>query len=91
MIAIAQSPGWVRPRTIVFAVIVAMMAYVLYNNERFLIDPSHPVWSITSPSNGGSCRMGSPGLARSSSCRCSFPSGCAADIPSFIARLAEFT
>lgn len=28
----------------VFAVIGAMMAYVLYHNERFLIEPMNPVW-----------------------------------------------
>jgi len=49
MINSAQSPGLVRPRLVVFAIIAAMMAYVLYNNERFLIDPSHPVWQHYEP------------------------------------------
>lgn len=34
----------VRTKTIVFAVIAAMMVYVIIHNERFLIDPTHPVW-----------------------------------------------
>ena len=33
-----------RPTTIVaFAVIALMMAFVIYHNERFLIDPTNPV------------------------------------------------
>ena len=34
---------------VVFAVIVAMGAYVLYHNERFLIDWSAPVWNHYDP------------------------------------------
>jgi len=34
---------------LVFAVIAAMMLYVLVHNERFLIDPSHPVWQHYAP------------------------------------------
>jgi len=44
-----SSPGLIRPKTIVFAVIIAMMAYVLYHNERFLIDSSHPAWQHYEP------------------------------------------
>jgi Predicted membrane protein (DUF2306) len=33
-----------RPKYVLFGLIIAMMAYVLYHNERFLIDPEHPVW-----------------------------------------------
>jgi uncharacterized membrane protein len=29
---------------LVFGVIAMMMAYVLYHNERFLIEPSNPIW-----------------------------------------------
>lgn len=36
--------NWLRTKHIVFALIAAMLAYVLYHNERFLIDPAHPVW-----------------------------------------------
>jgi hypothetical protein len=43
------SPSWVRPKTFVFAAIAAMGLYVLYHNERFLIDPSHPVWQHYEP------------------------------------------
>src|SRR5258705_11426055 len=49
MIDNALSSSLVRPKTIVFAVIIAMMAYVLYHNERFLIDESHPVWQHYEP------------------------------------------
>jgi hypothetical protein len=33
-----------RPKTIVFGLIAMMMVYVIAHNERFLLDPSHPVW-----------------------------------------------
>jgi len=31
-------------KNLVFAVIAAMMAYVFWHNERFLIEPMNPVW-----------------------------------------------
>jgi hypothetical protein len=40
--------GWFRPKTM-FAVIAAMTIYVLYHNERFLIDAMHPVWQHYEP------------------------------------------
>jgi uncharacterized membrane protein len=40
----AKSQSQFRMKYPVFAFIAAMMAYVIYNNERFLIDPAHPVW-----------------------------------------------
>lgn len=33
-----------RTKNIVFAVIAVMTTYVIIHNERFLIDPTHPVW-----------------------------------------------
>lgn len=33
----------------VFSVIAVMTLYVLYHNERFLIDPAHPVWQHYEP------------------------------------------
>lgn len=33
-----------RPKTLVFGLILAMTAYVIVHNERFLIEPDHPVW-----------------------------------------------
>jgi len=33
-----------RAKTVVFALILAMTAYVIVHNERFLIEPDHPVW-----------------------------------------------
>jgi uncharacterized membrane protein len=38
-----------RLKYLVFAAIAAMGAYVLYHNERFLIDPAHPAWSHYEP------------------------------------------
>jgi hypothetical protein len=38
-----------RPKLFLFAFIGMMMAYVLYHNERFLIDPSAPVWAHYQP------------------------------------------
>ena len=40
----AQSPRLLRPKTVVFALIAVMTAYVIAHNERFLLDPNHPVW-----------------------------------------------
>jgi hypothetical protein len=33
-----------RLKYLVFTMIAMMMAYVIYHNERFLIEPMHPVW-----------------------------------------------
>jgi uncharacterized membrane protein len=38
-----------RAKYVVFAFIAAMAAYVLYHNERFLIDAAHPVWKHYEP------------------------------------------
>jgi uncharacterized membrane protein len=40
----AQKPRYFRAKYITFACIFVMMAYVVWHNERALIDPSHPVW-----------------------------------------------
>jgi hypothetical protein len=34
----------VNAKYVVFAVIAVMSTYVMYHNERFLVDSSHPVW-----------------------------------------------
>ncbi len=39
----------VRLKHVAFATIAAMMLYVLYHNERFLIDPNNPVWHHYAP------------------------------------------
>lgn len=39
------SASWLRPKTAVFLGIGLMTAYVLYHNERFLIEPSNPAWA----------------------------------------------
>jgi uncharacterized membrane protein len=33
-----------RAKHVVFSFIAIMVAYVLYHNERFLFDPTHPAW-----------------------------------------------
>ena len=38
-----------RTSYLVFAAVAAMAAYVLYHNERFLIDPANPVWNHYGP------------------------------------------
>ena len=38
-----------RLKHLVFAVIAAMAAYVLYHNERFLLDAAHPIWNHYEP------------------------------------------
>ena len=39
-----MSSTWFRLKYLVFAVIAAMMAFVLFHTERFLVDPNHPMW-----------------------------------------------
>jgi uncharacterized membrane protein len=38
------APRGLRTKHILFAFIALMMAYVISHNERFLIDPAHPIW-----------------------------------------------
>jgi hypothetical protein len=39
-----QASRGIRIKPVVFALIAVMTGYVIWHNERFLIDPSHPVW-----------------------------------------------
>lgn len=39
-----RSAPFARPKHVVFAVIWLMLAYVLYHNERFLVNPSDTAW-----------------------------------------------
>lgn len=41
--------SWRRSKYLLFAVIAVMMAYVINHNERFVIDPAHPVWEHYQP------------------------------------------
>ena len=34
----------VNAKYVVFSLIGVMSLYVLYHNERFLVDPNHPAW-----------------------------------------------
>jgi hypothetical protein len=45
----APSAWPLRARYLVFALIAAMAAYVLFHNERFLINPTDPVWNHYGP------------------------------------------
>ena len=40
----AQRSSSLRPKFAVFAAVGAMTLYVLYHNERFLIEPQNPIW-----------------------------------------------
>jgi len=40
---------WLRSKYLLFAAILAMMAYVLFHNERFLINNEHPIWTHYEP------------------------------------------
>lgn len=42
-------PAWLRPKAAVFTAVALMAAYVLYHNERFLIQPHNPVWQHYEP------------------------------------------
>ena len=39
-----QQSLWLRPKVALFAAIGAITLYVLYHNERFLIEPQNPIW-----------------------------------------------
>ena len=39
----------INAKYVVFSVIAVMTLYVLYHNERFLVDSSHPVWQHYEP------------------------------------------
>ena len=39
-----QRSSWLGPKRLVFAAVGAMTLYVLYHNERFLIEPENPIW-----------------------------------------------
>ncbi len=35
---------WLRPKRVLFLAVGGMTLYVLYHNERFLIEPQNPIW-----------------------------------------------
>jgi Predicted membrane protein (DUF2306) len=39
-----QQSLWRRPKGALFVAVGAMTLYVLYHNERFLIEPANPIW-----------------------------------------------
>lgn len=41
---LARSPTWFRTKHLVFGFVALMIAYVLYHKERFLLDPTDPIW-----------------------------------------------
>src|SRR5262249_52797221 len=45
----AREAGGFRLKYLVFTAIAAMMGYVLYHNERFIIDAAHPIWNHYEP------------------------------------------
>jgi uncharacterized membrane protein YozB (DUF420 family) len=44
-----QTNAWLRPKNLLFAFIGVMIAYVLYHNESFLVQPQHPAWQHYQP------------------------------------------
>jgi uncharacterized membrane protein len=46
---ITGASTWVRPKYALFAFIGVMTAYVLVHNERFLVEPEHPLWAHYAP------------------------------------------
>ncbi len=48
---ISQTPPALalRPKYVVFALIAAMMAYVVYDKEMVLLNPGHPIWNHYAP------------------------------------------
>ena len=47
--ASARRVTWLRPKYVLFALIGMMIAYVISHNERFLIDPTDPIWDHYEP------------------------------------------
>ena len=45
----SQRLSWLRSKNLLFAFIGVMMAYVLYHNERFLINTADPIWNHYRP------------------------------------------
>lgn len=45
----AQARQWPHAKTLAFIVIGAMAAYVLYHNERFVVQPNNPAWQHYEP------------------------------------------
>src|ERR1700754_4862175 len=44
-----EPPMRINAKYVVFSVITAMTVYVLYHNERFIVEPSNPVWQHYEP------------------------------------------
>src|SRR5262249_53731661 len=82
---------WLRTKFFVFAFIAAMALYVIYHNERFLIEPMHPVWqhyrsigwSLLAHGVAGACALVLVPLQ--------FPTACAYATPSCIGWSGAFT
>jgi len=51
---------WSRPKSIIFAAVGLMTLYVLYHNERFLIQPENPIWRHYAASVDGSLALAVP-------------------------------
>src|ERR1700751_3494504 len=60
-----RSTSWVRAKYFLFAFISVMLAYVLWHNERFLIDARDPIWRHYEPFKGGLLPPGLAGACRS--------------------------
>ena len=44
-----RASSWLRPKYAFFAFVGVMTTYVLVHNERFLIEPQHPLWEHYAP------------------------------------------
>lgn len=49
MANVQPAQGGVSLQPAVFTLVAIAIVYVLFNNERFLVDPSHPVWNHYEP------------------------------------------
>lgn len=45
----AQARHWFHAKALAFGAIAAMMTYVLYHNERFMVQPDNPAWQHYEP------------------------------------------
>jgi uncharacterized membrane protein len=47
--AVLEMPRWLRAKNVVFAFVGAMALYVVFHNERFLVDAADPNWKHIEP------------------------------------------
>jgi hypothetical protein len=71
----------INAKYVVFSVIALMSLYVMYHNERFLVDSAHPAWQHYAPFKWWLLPHGIFGAIVLLLLHSSFPIGCDSDLP----------